>query len=93
MIATRFRMESSVVVRIVQPDSGAIRAANRASVANVLRRAGSATHAEPMSRTGLSPRLRRALLVRATGLPGVVRRWRVAALGDLLLGLNEEVDE
>ena len=42
------------VGRTVQPDSGAIRAANRARVVSVLRRAGSATRTELMARTGLS---------------------------------------
>jgi predicted NBD/HSP70 family sugar kinase len=54
MIAPFAGIEWSGVVRIVQPDSGAIRAANRASVVNVLRRAGSATRVELMARTGLS---------------------------------------
>lgn len=40
--------------RKVQPTSGAIRAANRASIVDVLRRGGSATRAELTSATGLS---------------------------------------
>lgn len=61
----------SGVVRIVQPDSGAIRAANRASVVNVLRRAGSATRVELMARTGLS-RATVSSLVRDLRLRGLV---------------------
>jgi predicted NBD/HSP70 family sugar kinase len=59
------------VVRIVQPDSGAIRAANRASVVNVLRRAGSATRVELMARTGLS-RATVSSLVRDLQLGGLI---------------------
>ena len=40
--------------RKVQPTSGAIKAANRASIVDVLRRGGSATRAELMAATGLS---------------------------------------
>ena len=40
--------------RIVQPTSGAIRAANRVRVVDVLRHAGSATRAELVAQTGLS---------------------------------------
>jgi hypothetical protein len=39
---------------VVQPTSGAIRAGNRAGIVDVLRRSGSATRAELMTRTGLS---------------------------------------
>ncbi|HEX2905127.1 MAG TPA: helix-turn-helix domain-containing protein, partial [Jatrophihabitans sp.] len=42
------------MTRIVQPTSGAIRAANRASLVQVLRHAGSATRAELAVQTGLS---------------------------------------
>jgi predicted NBD/HSP70 family sugar kinase len=43
-----------VTERIVQPTSGAIRAANRTSVVDALRRHGAATRAEISRRTGLS---------------------------------------
>lgn len=69
------------MVRLVQPDSGAIRAANRASVVNVLRRAGSATRAELMARTGLS-RATISSLVRDLRLRGLIsERAGVAADG------------
>ncbi|HWC24624.1 MAG TPA: ROK family transcriptional regulator [Flexivirga sp.] len=42
------------MTRAVQPTAGAIRAANRARVVDVLRRSGSATRAELTARTGLS---------------------------------------
>lgn len=64
-------MESWAVVRMVQPDSGAIRAANRASVVNVLRRAGSATRVELMARTDLA-RATVSSLVRDLQLGGLI---------------------
>jgi predicted NBD/HSP70 family sugar kinase len=77
---------------VVQPTAGVIRATNRAAVVDVLRRAGSATRAELMARTGLSRATVSSLVgeLQARGLVSEDRRVRASGSGrpSSVLSLN-----